>query len=80
VEADSINFDVSAGSKETDLLGKAAASAHRQAQADVGELVFTLGEGGWSVSQSFAMASPSGILASRERSAAVQGPAMVYKR
>src|SRR4051794_17190959 len=33
------------------------------------------------VSRSFAMASPSpGILDSRERSAAVQGPAMAYKR
>jgi hypothetical protein len=39
-------------SKETDLLGKAAESAHRQAQADVAELVFLLGEGGWSVSPS----------------------------
>ena len=42
----------SAGSKETDLLGKAAESAHRQAQADVAELVFLLGEGAWSVSPS----------------------------
>jgi hypothetical protein len=52
VEADSIDFDVAAGSKETDLLGKAAESAHRQAQADVAELVFLRGEGAWSVSPS----------------------------
>src|SRR4051812_11829649 len=33
VEADSIGFDVWAGSKETDLRRKAAENAHRQAQA-----------------------------------------------
>ena len=52
MEADSIDFGVAAGSMETDLLGKAAESAHRQAQADVAELVFFLGEGAWSVSLS----------------------------
>ena len=52
VEADSIDFGFSAGSKETDLLGKAAESAHRQPQADVAALVFLLGEGAWSVSPS----------------------------
>ena len=78
VEADSIDFDVWAGSKETDLRRKAAENAHRQAQAGVAEFRVP----SWRrcmVSQSFAMASHSpGILDSRERSAAVQGPAMAY--
>jgi hypothetical protein len=65
----------SAGSKESDLVGKAAESAHRQPQADVVELVFILGR--CMVSQSLAMASPSPvILDSRERSAAMQGQTM----
>ena len=80
VEADSIDFDVWAGSKETDLRRKAAENAHRQAQAGVAKFPVR----SWRrcmVSQSFAMASPSpGILDSRERSATVQGPAMAYKR
>jgi hypothetical protein len=49
VVADSIDFDVWAGSKETDLRPKAAENAHRQAQADVAKFLFILGEGAWSV-------------------------------
>jgi hypothetical protein len=49
VVADSIDFDVRAGSEEMDLQRKAAENAHRQAQADVEEFLYILGEAAWSV-------------------------------
>jgi hypothetical protein len=47
--ANSIDFDVWAGSKEMGLRQKAAENAHRQAQTGVAKLVFILGAGAWSV-------------------------------
>src|SRR4051794_3552819 len=47
VEAESIDFDVWAGSKGTDHRRKAAENAHRQAQDDVEEFLFIRGEGAW---------------------------------
>jgi hypothetical protein len=52
VGADSIGFDVWAGSKKTDLRRQAAENAHRQAQAGVPKFLLIPGEGAWSVSHS----------------------------
>jgi hypothetical protein len=52
VEANPIDFEVRAGSKEKDLRRKAAENVHRQAQAGVAEFQFILGEGAWFVGPS----------------------------
>src|SRR4051812_20665321 len=49
LEADSIDFDVWAGWKKTDLRRKAAENAHRQAQAGAAKFLLLFGEGACSV-------------------------------